>query len=372
MIVQQDWVITFILSRGDIMEKSRFSIDVTNTIKGVAILVLLAYHLFVRSDYSLYNYNFTVGGKPFLNFLMQNGKVCVTIFVFLSGYGLNISYNKKAPKEPTIKENILFNFKFSTKHILKLISNLIVIYFIFLLIGLLLGKTTLPGIYGENISKGVIIDMLGLQYLFNSPTLNVTWWYMSAIICYYALFPLLKVLMRKAPLLPMLIGLSINILALYYTWYQLTVGILFYIFAFVCGMFFSEYKIFEKETLFDKKTIFYEIILFVITYFLRAKQRYVGDFAHAISVICLVYSIYPYMGKLNKVLNLLGRHSANIFMLHTFFMLIYFQEFIYGFKNTFIIYIVLIIISLICSIIIEFIKRLCRYDKLQRKLFSIK
>ncbi len=346
--------------------------DVTNTIKGVAILILLACHLFLRKDYSLYNYSFTVGGKPFLNYLMQNGKICVTIFAFLSGYGLNLSYNKKMSKESTLKEAISLNIKFSLKHILKLISNFIVIYFVFLIVGLLLDKITLAGVYGENISKGMIIDMLGLQYLFNSPTLNVTWWYMAAIICYYALFPLMKAMMKRAPLLPMIIGFSINVLALYYTWYQLTVGILFYIFAFACGMYFSEYKIFDREIFQDRRTIFYEIILVVVTYFLRAKQPYTGDFAHAISVLCLVYSLYPYLGKLKSVLCLLGRHSSNMFMLHTFFMLIYFPDFIYGFKNPFIIFIVLIVISLICSIIIEFMKKLCRYDKLQRKLFSIK
>lgn len=67
----------------------------TNVCKGVAICIMLFHHLFFRQDsWSLYYYKIQIRSKPLIGFIAAHGKICVTIFVLLSAYGLTFSMNK--------------------------------------------------------------------------------------------------------------------------------------------------------------------------------------------------------------------------------------------------------------------------------------
>lgn len=57
-------------------------------------------------------------------------------------------------------------------------------------------------------------------------------------------------------------------------------------------------------------------------------------------------------------LEILGKHSTNMWLIHGFFIFYYWQNFIYSFNNTFISFIVLLTFSLSCSILIEQFKKL--------------
>lgn len=62
----------------------RISLNETNAIKGIAIIAMLVHHLF---------YEHPEYGEPTFQ-LALIGKVCVAIFLFLSGYGLSVQYSK--------------------------------------------------------------------------------------------------------------------------------------------------------------------------------------------------------------------------------------------------------------------------------------
>lgn len=68
------------------MEKNSFSLSLhdTSVLKGIAICAMLCHHLFYQSPESGY----------VVWHLAMLGKVCVAIFLLLSGYGLTIQMKK--------------------------------------------------------------------------------------------------------------------------------------------------------------------------------------------------------------------------------------------------------------------------------------
>ena len=64
-----------------------------------------------------------------------------------------------------------------------------------------------------------------------------------------------------------------------------------------------------------------------------------------------------------KGLGFLGKHSMNIFLIHSFYRDVFFHEFTYSFYYAWLDYIVLMAISLVTSIVLEWFKKLIRYEK---------
>ena len=64
-----------------------------------------------------------------------------------------------------------------------------------------------------------------------------------------------------------------------------------------------------------------------------------------------------------KGLGFLGKHSMNIFLIHSFYRDVFFHEFTYSFYYAWLDYIVLTAISLVTSIVLEWFKKLIRYEK---------
>lgn len=65
----------------------------TNIAKGLAIIILLWHHLFYNGNTFVSLLSFQ--GRSIEHIIAQSGKVCVAIFVLLSGYGLYQSYKLK-------------------------------------------------------------------------------------------------------------------------------------------------------------------------------------------------------------------------------------------------------------------------------------
>lgn len=63
----------------------------TQMIKGLAICILLFHHLFYSTQPGL---GIMIGDKYLANIVAEYLKVCVALFLVLSGYGLNASMNK--------------------------------------------------------------------------------------------------------------------------------------------------------------------------------------------------------------------------------------------------------------------------------------
>lgn len=163
------------------------SIQDTNVLKGLALCFLLCHHLFYshrEPDAVNYFSDVCIHGNWLLaRFGNGFGKLCVALFVFLSGYGLTISTEKKGGIHDLIG--------FYRNRMVKLLVNYWFIWLVFVPYGVLVAGRSFPDVYGEHYVLKTLIDFCGMAYAFGYFGYNATWWFYSCIIVLYFLFPLL-------------------------------------------------------------------------------------------------------------------------------------------------------------------------------------
>ena len=87
-------------------------------------------------------------------------------------------------------------------------------------------------------------------------------------------------------------------------------------------------------------------------------QTYVA-YVDAPIVLVIIYLACAVLGSvpgLNKVLAFIGTHSMNIYLVHTFFYMSLWRNFIYRFRYAGLIFLVLLITTLLYSVVLEFVK----------------
>ncbi len=343
---------------------NNFNISDTNQAKGVAVLMLLWHHLFTDK---LYEYSsIEVMGVDTIHWIAVLFKWCVGIFVFLSGYGL---YKSQTNKPRKIKQ-----FYFS--HLSSLYLNYWFIWLLFVPIGIFVFGRMFNDVFTHHILFNTIMNFLGLQYFFLEWGYNPTWWFMSCIIALYLLFPFLKILIEKLDIyfLGGILLFSVFSIRISFISIQPYAPIEEYLLTFVIGMFVAKHSFFEKiVSLKWNNGIKYIMLIFVLLIsiiarnFLNTKALIFTD---GIMTFALLQILFLFK-KQSKLLILYGKHSYNIFLFHTFIYAFFFPKFIYSFYNPFIIFIVLAIISLIISLLLEWIKEHIVFYTLNRKLKKV-
>lgn len=344
----------------------------TNIAKGVAALLLLWHHLFYNDpkNYGKFISILKIDNVPIECVIAGSCKVCVAIFLLLSGYGLYRSYQNFCNE--TIGNNriaVKKDFKFVWNHWIKMMSGYWFIYIIFVPMGMFFGRSFLT-YYGLN-PIYYLTEFLGLTYLFfeYNAIFNATWWFMSVIIVLYIIFPLLhKLLTWQSE-----ITLSLSILFMFVN-IPFLHDINYWFAPFVFGMYISKHNLFTKIlTLCDTllKRISLSILLIVVSLYIRItflKNAVYFDAFFAFAIILFSYMVLSSIPKLSKSFEILGKHSANIFMFHTFIYSYYFQPIIYFSRYSLLIYIFMVLVCLFISLGLEYLKKITRYNKLFLKL----
>ncbi len=94
--------------RKSLFLKKNFERNDTLQLKGIAIIMMLFHHLFGREAlFKNYAISFFPLNKEFVVNMSLSFKICVSIFVFITGYGLTLSLKK------------LYEGKVKNKHIFK-------------------------------------------------------------------------------------------------------------------------------------------------------------------------------------------------------------------------------------------------------------
>ncbi len=156
----------------------KFDKQDTNIAKTIAIIMMYIHHSFFGTEsYMGYTFSFAPFGESRTIAIAQLFKVCVTVFVFLSAYGITISFMKREEKELQVPLKELFVDDFCRW--IKLISGFFVIYILAQIFSFLGRNNT--EVYGTGIKRVVytVLDVFGLANIFNTPTFNPTWWYMG-------------------------------------------------------------------------------------------------------------------------------------------------------------------------------------------------
>lgn len=331
--------------------------------KGFAILLLLIYHLFenealVTSMNVIYS-PFTL--DSFLNFT-GFGNVCVSVFVLLTSYG--ISAGLFAQDElPSMKTA----YAQAGKRFVILMANFAVLY---LSVNLLWWyKFDYQSLYGVN-KQGflyLLTDAAGLSMFFDTPTLNLTWWYMEVAYILIFLVPLLAWLVKKMGNLTLLLAFFAPFIVVFQP------DIERYLFVAVLGVCAAHGHWLDRLTeLKLHKAWQWAIGIAGFILCILIRQNYVVYETYVWLVDAPIALFLVYVGAvligstpvLGRAIKFIGKHSMNIYLVHTFFYMALWREYIYYFRYAGITFLLLLAVCLVYSVILELLKRVTRFKKL--------
>lgn len=358
--------------------KSAFGVNDSTALKGIAIILMLLHHCFrlqSRMDkYDVITWPFEV--ETVVDFAGMF-KICVSIFAFITGYGLYLSAKKKCTG---LKETELW----TVNRLVKTLSGFWFVYILVFVVTLICADYP-QGIYcDDGYTRGMVwaaLDFLGLANLLGTPTLVGTWWYMSAAIIFIIAVPVMIKWIDKfgavslvviIMAVPRLIGDGFPGGNSAYT----------FLFPVLLGLIFAKYDLFRKidEIKLSKNKYINGILMFVLMSLIfvastfiwfRIPVKTLWEYSYGIYAAIFICFFKKYVVRipiLDKVLVFFGKHSMNVFLIHTFIQSIFFMDFIFSFKHFLLIAAVLFGISLALSvIIIEPLKKLVHFDKLMDK-----
>ncbi|MBQ7521553.1 MAG: acyltransferase [Clostridia bacterium] len=344
----------------------------TNIAKGIALCMLLWHHLFynVPEQYKLFTSLYiTANSIPVESFIADFCKICVSIFLFLSGYGLYKSWTSYK-HEHSVNGNLKLGkqFVFVRNHLLKLMGEYWFIFIIFVPIGFFLGKFSY--IPSWHTIVYYTVDFFGLANLFQTSTFNPTWWFMSTIIVYYLIFPLLMKLNDYSPEILLAISIFLALIPFIYHFPFYIRDILQYLLSFISGIYFANYNLLRRTNAhlntYPKKIII-PLLFFVSFLIIRLNiinQQYYLDILGAIPIVLLSYMLISKIKFLDKILKEIGKVSGKIFMFHTFINGIYFRDFAYSPKYSILIFLFLLILYYLIAKVLEFLQNITGYNKL--------
>ena len=333
------------------VEKKTFGSDVSTVSKGFAVIFMLIHHLFSCNDecyekFGVFSYLLSTND---INKISVVFKICVAIFVFISAYGMTVAMRNVTSKAE-MEQSAIKRYK-------KLMFNYIFIY-VLCIVTCFLRKDFLNIYWEEGFLKGIlymIIDAAGLAHFLGTPTYNETWWYMSLAILLIFAIPIFEKLYDKFGICTVVFSAMLPYCI------DTTPRLTKYMFVIFLAIWVCKESVFHKlgsKIRYKWLAVIADILCIYILCLVRLKMGFTY-WVDALIAAMLVFGVYLLVDEMHlklSVLKLLGRHSMNMFLLHTIIYKYYFEKFIYSFEHWLLISGVLIIETLILSIVIEKIK----------------
>lgn len=351
----------------------------TSCVKGLAILLMLTHHCFLGPDrYQGKEVSFYPFAESSLNAVALSFKICVALFVFISGFGITCSYLKLGPKGRGNPSDVARSM---AKRLVSLLGGYLFIFMLAQLWSLfVIGDDRWGKIYGHGL-LGLLyfgIDAFGLAELFGTPTFLATFWYMSLAILIVVLVPILLDGAHRYGY-PVLFFLAVLFRVLFIPSSEATYAYLpNYLACLIIGMWsadrgliarYNELQVFPNRTVSSVLKAAGTVLIALACLYLRQKTRNtallsVWDAVIPLLICCTMQMWVNHIPLLNTLLAFIGKHSMNIFLIHNFIRVVWYYDFTYSFKAWWLIILVLLSISLVLSIAIEALKKLSRYNDL--------
>lgn len=330
-------------------QQFKLELNDSNALKGIALLLLLFHHLFYIQNGKYDDVALHIGGGiELVQYIALACKLCVAIFVFLSGYGLGAKYIENCSAKA-----------FYLKRFTKLLANYWFIWLLFVPLGFIFGTLSLDSIYGKHAIIKLVLDFLGIANCFGYYGINPTWWFMSCIILLYLIFPLLSKT-RKYIWIWSIIALGVGCLPI--SLYIIN-PIKSYLFAFVVGIICASSE--KMQYILGSAWMKYIALVAFVTFFAIRNIIPYGQLLDGVIAVFLAVTYKEFISSmkgLGRSLEFIGKHSMNIFLFHTFIYYIYFPDFIYWSRNPILIYMTLLAACLCVSMMIEWLKRATGFD----------
>lgn len=336
--------------------QKQFTKQKSLVVKGMAILLLLTYHLFENEQLIQ---NMHVNHSPFSlsNFLMLTGfgNICVAVFVFLTAYG--ITRGLLAQGEISAKET----YRQATKRFVHLMLNFAILYVS--VNALWWYKFSYKSLYGEG-PQGLLyalIDATGFSQFFDTPTMNLTWWYMKLAYILIFLVPFLVWLTKKLGNYMILLAFFVPMMV------NIPYDVEKYLFTAVFGVLAAFGNWPDKLlNLRCPKILQWIVGLGALLLCIPIRQNfaiqkyfeYLIDAPISLLIVFVGGVLLGQIPVLNKVLEFIGKHSMNIYLVHTFFYMALWNKFIYRFEYAGVTLLLLLVTSLSYSVVLELIKTL--------------
>lgn len=358
----------------------KFTKEHTMQMKGIAIIILLFHHCFLNAQrwatvpyeklattkgWGYYPISFAPFSSHTIQYLASFSKICVAMFVFMTGYGMWVSYESQ--KKKTTMSNYI------KKRMVTLMTGFLIIFVVTEILAIPTGRFI--EVYGHDFRSVVymIIDALGLAKLLGTPLFCLTWWYMSLAIVLIMIFPFVHSIMGKYQWVVVVASIIVPRAC----GFGQSTDLFRYLLAYTLGMYFAQHDLLAriKEKFMEQnvagKLLYLIVSLIGLAVIIKCRQNaWIGwkylDFWDGFAAMYMIVISYIYIlnGKwIVKGLGFLGKHSMNIFLIHSFYRDVFFHEFTYSFYYAWLDYIVLMAISLVTSIVLEWFKKLIRYEK---------
>ena len=324
----------------------------TTAVKGIAILLMLWHHLFLNT--------MTYGALT--HSLAVVFKVCVALFLFVSGYGLTKQYSQL--EKPYFKNTVKF--------LLRRYINFFLSYWFCFVLVVVVGNVcgySFSEAYpvGRNLLKCVLLDAAG-QMGYNS-YLN-PWWFNKMIIQLYLVFPILFLIISNKYL--SWVGLALIIVVQLYA--KSIPGNIFFIVegglpAFYLGMLCARCRVAPEANngKWRPLLLFAGLLVCVglaILHLRVVKDPYVAVLLRALMAFCVIVAYKSIGDKHISVLEFVGKYATIMYLIHMLFIKLL-SGVIYGMKYSVLVFVVLVAICLVTAMLIDALEKLSRYDRLR-------
>jgi len=316
--------------------------------------MMLFMHLFQRDYHGLFEPLVFLWGQPLSYYFALFSDACVPIFCFVSGYGLYFKYQNRS--QMYVKSNII--------RIIRLYINYWIILLLFAVgLGLYLGKTEYIGGFQK----------FALNFLALDTSYNGAWWFFFTYIVLVITSPFFfKILKNRSSYILLIAALLFYVPAFYFRIYKPNIfdsGFLNYLqkqialfgtsfLPFIVGA--TTLKEHWNSHLYKyiHKLRYKNVLLLSGIVLLIAIHRIVPNCIIAPFMAIPFIFIFVQMDLpkwLNRFLDFFAPHATNLWLIHMFFYITFFRDFIYSPKYVLLIFGLLIICCLASSSIVNLI-----------------
>ncbi|EOB1224235.1 acyltransferase [Vibrio cholerae] len=309
----------------------------TYFIKGIAISMMLFHHLFSFPERvpDIFNYNDV--GILLVSF-SYFGKICVPIFMILSGYGFFVSGNK------------------GFYYLISKISCFFISCWLVLLVFIPLGAIISEGTHGLTYFE------LVLNATFISSSYNNEWWfakfYIFCLLCLPAIYKI-----SDRPMLILFLTIFLYLISKVFirldnSYFNVMSDFIFWLSVFLLGFYLASSDFFSfingLSERASSRPLYFLVLIFLLA-FLTKKISYNLNFLVIISPVVMFFILLLCRCSPNIISRFfaeLGNKSMYIWLTHSFYCYYFFSEFIYWFNNAIFVFIILLIISYLTSLVL--------------------
>lgn len=327
------------------------TVQKSNQLKSVAALMMLCLHLFNREYKGLFEPLLFIGVQPLSYYISLFCDACVPIFCFVSGYGLYFKFQK----------NPVSYHKENSVRIKKLYINYWIILILFaVILGQLLNEKGYPG----------SLIKFFLNFSAFDSSYNGAWWFFFTYLLLVATSAILFRLMDGSSIMLFsIICLVIYLVAFYLRIYQPNLfdndflnWLLRQLSLFGTSLLpFCIGGIALKANWNTRISQFFAFIYYRNTTALLCVFLLVVIHGFIPNLVISPFLAVPFLflfiqiklpDYIERILNYIAPHATNMWLVHMFFYMVYFEKFIYGATYVLPIFFLLVFCSIISSLVI--------------------